>query len=1235
MPDVNRRLAAFVPRLILLLALTGLAAGQLWAQPAAEAPLTVTGTLVDERGAPEAGVEVVLRPYPNRFELDLDVLGVADALPAAVDRSRSDADGAFAVSAPVPGPYRLEMRPSAPAESTGAVAPLVYGNLAPLTASRVLEPNELPDRHRVAVRVLDAGDRPIAGALVVAIPTTLRSARYERTTRRQRPRRLYPRFHRAAARTDAEGVARFLMPTVEAEIATAAPGFAIGTARTEAGRAAFRLERDAGVRVRVRDPNGAPAPGVLIRTHGPSNLPLALTDEQGEALVSGASDAEATYEFERADHALATAPATPTPPVAGAPAAGERVVHVRLETALRVAGRVVDAASGVPVDNATVWAVSFPGHATSSDRAGGFELSTRLSGRKAALSVNANGYLSARVDAAGERGATTEVSIPLEPAAPLSGLITDSADRPVAGAAIRAESIGGSRPGAGPRGSLTTASDANGAFRIADAEYDRPYRLTVRAQGFPSTVVDAPPLERGAAAAPLRIVLTKGRRTFGRVVDTEGAPVEAAEVRLRRPPETGRRVPFDRLDATEPTTTDEQGDFQLPPVSTGEYEVRIVRAEYIGTGDRRVEVPRGEGTFDLGSFTLVPGAEIFGVVSDPEGLPVPGATVEFPRYGADRDQGRSTATDLDGTFRLTGLPHDLVDLDVRAEGFVPLTLGGARPDTGEPILIELRTGATLLGRVLDDAGNPVAGASLMLDPDEQTLTRLGGWSSVDYFKSTGSDGRFRFENVGAGTWSLEAEDGDAKARLEAIELTTGTERVVELHLSARNRLTVTVTTFRGDPVSEAEILVQSNQHLYSSAYGRTDASGSARIGIEPGPATVRTLHEEHEDDTRKVVLEAGSNELAIQLGSGGTIAGTVRSADGPPLAAATVEAHSEDDLDTPVRYRRYGDSAKTLSNGQGQFRISGLEPGTYLLLGRAPGFAADGPDQPFVVDGQSVDGVDIVLQPGGLIAGVVSGLGSAELSQVRIEASNRARWQTAAPDSEGNFALDDVAAGEWKVVARKGASFGGRAVERTVTVGPGSSEAFVELPFERGLRLSGQVFVAGEPMIGGALGAVPREGEEAQWTRTDHLGRFEMSGLDPGPYDLRIEEATGSAEHRSIDLQSDLEGLRIDLQRPASVEGLVVDGVTGQPLAYAWLTAGSAQQIAALRSDDSGSGSAGETMSENGGRFTLRFGPGAEQLWVEREGYQDAFLSLNVAPGQRQEGLVIRLRPETPEAPDR
>ena len=89
-----------MPRLFLALGLAGLAAPGLLAQPAADQPPTITGTLVDERGAPAADVEAVLRPYPSTYEADLYLLGQRDALPEAADRTRSRPDGSYSLSAP-------------------------------------------------------------------------------------------------------------------------------------------------------------------------------------------------------------------------------------------------------------------------------------------------------------------------------------------------------------------------------------------------------------------------------------------------------------------------------------------------------------------------------------------------------------------------------------------------------------------------------------------------------------------------------------------------------------------------------------------------------------------------------------------------------------------------------------------------------------------------------------------------------------------------------------------------------------------------------------------------------------------------------------------------------------------------------------------------------------------------------------------------------------------------------
>lgn len=1243
-----------MPRLLLCLGLASLAAlanGRLLAQPPADAPPTVTGTVIDERGVAAADVEVVLRPYPSTYEADLYLLGSPDALPEAVGRTRSGPDGAFSLSAPLVGPYRLEFGTPAPADQPAGTGPDVYGLLGPLKGSQIAEPTEVPDRHRVTVRVLDNIGQPVQDALVIADPEVRRSPRYVgamtrwiRDARagkssRLQARQLDPTYVRSASRTDAEGIARFAMPTDEAHVVVSAEGFTLGKAKTGSGRAALRLERAPGVRLRVRGPGGTPAPDVIVRALGGTDStgsPLALTDHNGEALVARVHGSETAYELERADYAFARV-SLPTRD-SGEASSGEQVVDVQLEDALRIPGRVTDTASGLPIDGAAVWVQGFPGNNAYSGPTGAFDLNIRSAQRTRRLQVTAGGYVSETTDVAPSGSSiAVELRVGLTRTVPIRGLVTDDIGRPVAGAKIWAEPRGaGAIPNLSPDSGPATSAD-DGSFRVEHVVYDQTHRLTAQAPGYASTILDLPPVEPGLALEPVEIVLHPGLRAVGTVVDDEGNPVAAAHVALLWPlDQSDFRSSFDPP-ATEATTND-QGAFVFPAAAPGEYEMRVTHPEYAPRPPAQVEVPPGESDFDFGDLTLVAGAKIHGVVTDAGGEPVAEATVQARGQSRmDRSTARTAATDADGRFRLGGLSSELADLGVRAAGYPLLVRPGVRANNDEPIVIELVPGASLGGRVIDNGGNGVAGIPVRLAIERDY--RAGGdprlWEGTDMFPRgvTDDEGRFRFEHLVPGTWSAEAKHREEGAKLEAIELASGETREIELILGTPNRLTVIVTTSLGEPVADAVVQVQAEGAATPGDMGWTDGSGRTQVDISPGPAVVSVEHEKLRDESRQVQLSAGANELRVELHPGLEISGSVRSYHGAPLALATVEAVTEFSFDTDFH------QANTVSDEGGAFRITGLEPGRYILTARAPGYADGGPDEPVEIDSGPLDGVEIVLEPGASIVGAVTGLGPSDLTQVAIRVWRNSRSRTATPDAEGSFSIEGVAPGTWRVIATKGDPGAERTVERTVTIEQGVTEVVVELPFERGLRLAGQVLEAGEPMVGGRLNAGAPGDRNRQSTQTDHQGNFVFEGLKPGPNQLVISRPDFSGmEFRSIDLQTDLEGVRIELEpATATVAGVVVDAETGQPLDFAQLAAADAATIGALAAGGDNQplvASATASFSMNEGKFELELREDADRLLVTRGGYESVQIPLSIAPGEHREGLVIRLQASAPASPN-
>ncbi|MHC4819130.1 MAG: carboxypeptidase-like regulatory domain-containing protein, partial [Planctomycetota bacterium] len=154
-----------------------------------------------------------------------------------------------------------------------------------------------------------------------------------------------------------------------------------------------------------------------------------------------------------------------------------------------------------------------------------------------------------------------------------------------------------------------------------------------------------------------------------------------------------------------------------------------------------------------------------GHVRDEAGRPIPGATVLASVFGPRREQ--VAVTDEQGRYELIELTNPALTFDVYARGFLPLAgLVNGSPN-GELDFVRdgdgpwvrdftLQRAASLTGRVLDESGVPVKGATVyVLSPEHQIVDHR----TVGNVVTADERGEFVFPGLSPGTHDLGARAG--------------------------------------------------------------------------------------------------------------------------------------------------------------------------------------------------------------------------------------------------------------------------------------------------------------------------------------------------------------------------------------------------------------------------------------------------------------------------------------------
>ena len=364
----------------------------------------------------------------------------------------------------------------------------------------------------------------------------------------------------------------------------------------------------------------------------------------------------------------------------------ERTIMLRSGAA--ISGMVLDA-SGAPVAEAYV-EVETPnggrGESTQSDAQGLWRIEdlgrgAYMARARSATSISAGDQ---RVIHDGLRP-TSGVVLRVETGGEIAGIVVDSAGAPVPEARVTG-------------GGIDETTDANGRF-LARGLQPKKYTLSVSTSLLGA--VDQEVTLEHAQHADVRLVVVPSS-IAGKVVDASGQPVENAAVSARS----------DNPEGFGYGRTDEYGHFDLGGLPPGRYKVTASREDSsidskpieVATGNRQVRVVVPDKAMLVGRVLLdgVPVPYFGYVISE-----APDDEYSRPRPVRDAD-GRFTDKDPElGTFAViligpTFARHVVPNVKIAS---------GQVTDLGD---IAVTKGETIRGRVTDDRGAGVAGASVRL-----------------------------------------------------------------------------------------------------------------------------------------------------------------------------------------------------------------------------------------------------------------------------------------------------------------------------------------------------------------------------------------------------------------------------------------------------------------------------------------------------------------------------------------
>jgi hypothetical protein len=232
---------------------------------------------------------------------------------------------------------------------------------------------------------------------------------------------------------------------------------------------------------------------------------------------------------------------------------------------------------------------------------------------------------------------------------------------------------------------------------------------------------------------------------------------------------------------------------QAPSPAVPDRFPQFVDAQVVTPSSAEANLALGGVVVDSTTKQPIPGAEI---------LIAPG--IWIPRKEIDATEWRTTTTSDKGEFSFDRLTRTSHWITISASGYVRMPIPELVPGESDPPLrVELDRGASITGRVVDEAGHPAVAAVVRVHT--LTLSSLDEWRIVQPASTTDRDGRYRIDGLppSASIRLIANYTEHALAWTEHVETMASTVYEVDIRLSTGLALRGRVEDEAGEPVSGA------------------------------------------------------------------------------------------------------------------------------------------------------------------------------------------------------------------------------------------------------------------------------------------------------------------------------------------------------------------------------------------------------------------------------------------------